>query len=307
MQHQSIQKNIDPTGDMLDSPHSLGQLWGVSVGPGDPELITVKGLRRLQRSPIVAFPAGRHGAPGMAERIVQPWLRPEQQRLPLQFPYVRDEAALAEAWQRAAAQVVAYLEAGQDVCFVSEGDVSLFSTFSYLAHFVRRSLALAHGSVEIQAVQTIPGVCSPLAAAAVSGLPLTLQDQKLAVLPALYGLSEGSGQSDEAPKTSGASGASELEQALGWADVVVLMKIASVYKKVWPILKAHNLLEDSYVIEQATGAAQQVYRGLGDRPDLKLPYFSILVIYVKPLFSQVSLVSQAALGSSPQPWRGRQL
>ncbi len=229
----------------------------MSAGPGDPELITVKGLRRLQRSPIVAFPAGLRGEPGVAQRIIAPWLQPHHQTLPLDFPYTQDDVTLMAAWAQAAAQVLPHLQAGRDVCFVSEGDVSLYSTFSYLAHFVRA----ANPDIPIEA---IPGACSPLTAAAVQGQPLTLQHQKLAVLPVLY-----------APE--------ELERVLDWADVVVLMKISSVYKKVWPILKNRHLLENSYVVERATWPEQRVHVNLGDRPDLPLPYFSILVINVCPL------------------------
>lgn len=234
-----------------------GTLYGVSAGPGDPELITVKGLNCLQRSPLIAFPMGLGDKPGLAERIIAPWLLPHHQTLPLHFPYTRDEASLTAAWAWAAAQVLPYLRAGQDVCFVSEGDVSLYSTFSYLAHFVRAQEASV-------AIATIPGVCSPLAAAAVQNLPLTLQHQKLVILPALYSVAE-------------------LETILEWADVLVLMKVSSVYAQIWPILKRRNLLENSYVVERATGPEQRVYGDLGDRPDLPLPYFAILVVNVRPL------------------------
>ncbi|MEL6160400.1 MAG: precorrin-2 C(20)-methyltransferase [Cyanobacteria bacterium J06623_5] len=228
-----------------------GTLYGLGVGPGDPELITVKSLKHLQRAPVVAFPAGLHSQPGVAERIIEPWLSDAQQRLPLTFPYVQDPDQLAIAWQAAAETVWPYLQRG-DVAFACEGDISFYSTFTYLA----QSLQAQHPQVRIEAVS---GVSSPMAAAAALGIPLTCQAQKLAILPALYSIEH-------------------LENTLAWADVTVLMKVSSVYREVWHMLTKHHLLESSYVVENATQPAQITYTGLQNYPDLALPYFSILIV-----------------------------
>ncbi|MBW4488175.1 MAG: precorrin-2 C(20)-methyltransferase [Trichocoleus desertorum ATA4-8-CV12] len=232
-----------------------GTLYGIGVGTGDPELLTLKGLRLLKQAPVVAFPAGIQGKSGMAEQIVAEWLQPQQVRLALNFPYVQDADVLNQAWRQAADLVWSYLQQGQDVAFVSEGDISFFSTFTYLA----QALQQQHPQAQVQAV---PGICSPLAAAAALGIPLTMQAQRLVVLPALYHVSE-------------------LETALQWADVVVLMKVSSVYEQVWSILQQHQLLSRSYVVERATLPEQVVYEDLSDRPDLKLSYFSLLIVQVK--------------------------
>ncbi|MEM9162182.1 MAG: precorrin-2 C(20)-methyltransferase [Cyanobacteria bacterium P01_F01_bin.4] len=234
---------------------TAGTLYGIGVGPGDPELITVKALRRLQSSPVVAFPAGRQGQMGVAQRAIAAWLTPEQIQLPLHFPYVQDSATLTQAWQRAATTVWPYLANGQDVVFASEGDISFYSTFTYLA----QSLQQAHSAVQIEA---IPGVCSPLAAAAALGIPLTLQGQRLAMIPALYRVSD-------------------LETVLVWADVLVLLKVSSVYREVWQILHQHQLLQRSYIVQRATTDQQIVYADLRRYPDLQLPYFSLLIVQVR--------------------------
>ncbi len=234
---------------------NIGTLYGISVGTGDPELITVKGLKILQASKIVAFPAGIKGKLGIAQQIVAPWVRPNQQQLALNFPYVQDRAMLENAWKLAAEQVWQHLQSGEDVAFVCEGDVSFYSTFSYLA----QTLQQIHPEV---LVQSIPGVCSPMAAASALGLPLTIATERLVVLPAIYQLKE-------------------LETVLDWADVVVLMKVASVYEQVWQILNQRNLLERSRVVERATKPEMVIYDGLRDRPNLQLPYFSILIVQVR--------------------------
>lgn len=232
-----------------------GTLYGVSVGTGDPELITIKGLRLLQNSPVVAFPCGSQGQPGMAQKIISQWLKPEQVQLPLSFPYVQDSQVLLSAWQEATQTVGKYLQTGLDVVFVSVGDVSFYSTFTYLAHTVKKLYPQV-------TVAVIPGVCSPMAAAAVLGLPLTIKDEKLAVLPAIYSITE-------------------LETALNWAEVVVLMKVNSVYSQVWEILRRRNLLKSSYIVEKATSEQMVVHSDLTDLINLKLPYFSILIVQVQ--------------------------
>ncbi|PZO15271.1 MAG: precorrin-2 C(20)-methyltransferase [Leptolyngbya foveolarum] len=234
---------------------SLGTLYGIGVGPGDPELITLKALKRLQSTSVVAFPAGLEGRPGVAERIIEPWLSEQQTRLPLSFPYVLDAQTLETAWQQAAATVWPYLQT-TDVVFACEGDVSFYGTFTYLAQYLQRQ----HPEVIVEA---IAGVSSPMAAAAMLGIPLTCQAERLAVLPALYSLKD-------------------LEETLSWAEVVVLMKVSRVYAKVWQVLARHRLLAQSYVVENATRANQKLYVGLQDHPDLTLPYFSLLIVQCNP-------------------------
>ena len=233
---------------------NIGILYGISVGPGDPELITLKGLRSLQKAPVVVFPAGIEGKPGMAQQIISPWLSQEQYQLALKFPYVQDMAVLTGAWQLAAEQVWKYLQIGQDVAFACEGDISFYSTFTYLA----QTLQQMHPEAVIKLV---PGVCSPMAAASLLGLPLTIRQERLVVLPALYHVGE-------------------LEAVLDWADVVVLMKVSSVYEQVWKVLQQRYLLSQSWVVERATLPDMVIYADLSDRPTLKLPYFSLLIVQV---------------------------
>lgn len=241
---------------MTASNPQLGILYGIGVGPGDPELISIKGLRLLKSSPVVAFPAGIGGKPGVAEQIVQDWLQPHQVRLGLDFPYVQDDQVLERAWQQAAQQVWSYLAQGQDVAFVSEGDVSFYSTFSYL------SQALHQYQPQVQ-IETVPGVCSPLAAAAALGVPLTRRGDRLVILPALYTVAE-------------------LEAVLDWADVVVLLKVSSVYPQVWSVLARRHLLHQSWVVERATLPQQIIHDNLQAQPELQLPYFSLMIIQVQP-------------------------
>ena len=255
------------------------KLYGLGVGPGDPDLITVKALSVLQSAPVVAFPAGLGGKPGVAERIVKPWLRPEQIRLPLKFPYTLDDRQLQAAWQKAASVVLPYLKQG-DVAFACEGDVSFYGTFTYLAQAVQQ----LERQVEVRA---IAGISSPMAAAAAAHIPLSCQSDKVAILPALYSFNQQDIQSfnqqdiqsleaSESKQTNISKTA--LEAALAWADVIVLMKVGSVYAQVWRILERYQLLSRSIVVENATRSDERVFVELQNHPDLSLSYFSLLIV-----------------------------
>jgi precorrin-2/cobalt-factor-2 C20-methyltransferase len=233
----------------------IGTLYGISIGPGDPELITLKGLRLLRTADAIAFPAGVNDKPGLAQSIISPWSLSSQKQLPLDFPYVQDSATLIQAWQIAAHTVWSYLAQGQNVAFACEGDISFYSTFTYLA----QTLQQIHPEAVIEIV---PGVSSPMAAAAALGLPLTVREQRLAVLPAIYTMGE-------------------LESILSWADAIVLMKISSVYEQVWQILKQHQLLDRAFAVERVALPEQKIYSDLRNHPKLKLSYFSLLIIQVR--------------------------
>lgn len=229
-----------------------GILYGVSVGTGDPELITVKGLRILQQSDVIAFPSGINNRPGIAQNIIDVWLQSHQQLLPLEFPYLQDPEILQMAWQKAAQQVWHYLKQGIDIAFACLGDVSFYSTFTYLAQTLQQLYPKAK-------VEVIPGVCSPVAIASVLKIPLTVNQQRLAILPALYTVQE-------------------LKEVLKWAEIVVLLKVSSVYQQVWQILQQADLLSSSWIVEKATFPEQKIYHDLSNYPELNLSYFSIMLI-----------------------------
>ena len=170
---------------------------------------------------------------------------------------MQDEQTLLSAWQQAAKQVWHHLQQGNDVAFACEGDVSFYSTFTYLAQ------TLQHLYSEV-VVKTVPGVCSPMAVASVLQIPLTMGSQRLAVLPAIYTVAE-------------------LEAVLDWAEIVVLLKVNSVYQQVWRILQQRNLLNNSWIVERATFPEQKIYRNLEKYPQLKLSYFSLLLIQPNPV------------------------
>jgi precorrin-2/cobalt-factor-2 C20-methyltransferase len=154
-----------------------GTLIGVGVGPGDPELLTVKGLRVLDEADEVFVPVGDTGEVGRAEAVVRAHLGEDHDRLRrLLFALSDDAAARAENWDRAAREVADTLREGRTCAFATIGDPNLYSTFSYLVQAIRETLS------EVE-VQTVPGITAMQDLASRSGTVLALKDERLALLP----------------------------------------------------------------------------------------------------------------------------
>ncbi|HEU4726472.1 MAG TPA: precorrin-2 C(20)-methyltransferase [Kofleriaceae bacterium] len=233
---------------------TLGRLYGVGVGPGAPELITLRALEVLRRAPVLALPRGSDHGASMAWRIVRPVLGelPGQERLVLTFPMARDPARLQPAWDRAFAAIGERLVRGLDVAFATEGDPSLYSTFVYLASEApRRWPGIA--------IEVVPGVSSISAVAAVTGVPLADGQERVAIVPAAYGLGD-------------------LEALLAQFDTVVLMKIGPEMPRIVAALEAAGLLARAAYVERATMAEQRIVRDLRALPPGREGCFAMVVV-----------------------------
>lgn len=174
-----------------------GRLVGVGVGPGDPELVTVKGVRALQQSDVVFVPVGDTGETGRAEAVTLAYVPGSKVRR-ITFALAGDAAKREESWDRAGAAVAEVVAAGRSAAFATLGDPAVYSTFSYLAATVRALV----GDV---AVETVPGVTAMQDLAARSGTVLVEGGERLALLPL-------------------AAGTRRLEEALAGFDTVVCYK-----------------------------------------------------------------------------------
>ena len=156
-----------------------GRLIGVGVGPGDPELLTLKGLRALREADEVFVPVGDTGEVGRAEATVREYLEPARIKR-LLFALSGDERARARNWESAAREVSGALRRDQTCAFATIGDPNVYSTFTYLARAVREALP----GVE---VRTVPGITAMQDLASRSGAVLLEGDERLALLPLTAG------------------------------------------------------------------------------------------------------------------------
>ncbi|MEB3158256.1 MAG: precorrin-2 C(20)-methyltransferase [Synechococcus sp.] len=227
----------------------------MGVGPGDPELLTLKAHRHLCAADVVAYPVARPDAKGMASAIVAPFLDPSQRSLPLVFPMVTEAEHLLKAWRQAAAVLAEQVHRGHRVVFLCEGDVSLFATGSYVL------LALQRHHPEIN-VEVIPGISSVAAAAAAGHWPLAFQKEGLLIRPC--------------PDTP--EGLDMLLQQAESAEMVLaLLKLGVRWHWIQPLLKARGLLDRALFAERVGWPDQRVLPAAkvqaGERP-----YFSLLLV-----------------------------
>ncbi|WEY42761.1 precorrin-2 C(20)-methyltransferase [Paraburkholderia sp. SUR17] len=232
-----------------------GRLYGIGVGPGDPELLTLKALRLLKAAPVVAYFVAK-GKKGNAFSIVEAHLAHEQIQLPLIYPVTTEtlapplsyEAIIADFYDTAAAVVSAHLDAGRDVAVICEGDPFFYGSYMYL-----HDRLAPHFDVDV-----VPGVCSMLGGAAVLGAPLVYRNQSLSVL-------------------SGVLPEDELRRRLKDADAAVVMKLGRNFEKVRRVLDELGLASRALYVERATMANQRIVP-LAEVDPMASPYFSLLVV-----------------------------
>lgn len=232
----------------------------VSVGPGDPELLTVAAVRAIEAADLVAYPVARDGGEGMAAAIAAPWIGAGQRRLPLLFPMVAEAGPRIAAWHAAADALAAAVAAGDGVVLLCEGDGSLFASSSYALLALRRR----HPACPLRLIPGVPAVCAAAAAASSTGWiwPLALQDDGLLVRPT---------------PASPAALVALLEAAAASGTVLGLLKLGHRWAWVRPLLAERGLLEGA-LFAQRVGWPDQLVAPAAAVPPAEQPYFSLLLI-----------------------------
>ena len=195
-----------------------GRLVGIGVGPGDPELLTLKGLRALREADHVFVPVGNTGEVGRAESVVHAHLDPGRTRR-LLFALSDDADARAENWERAAREVSEPLRRGETCAFATIGDPNVYSTFTYLARAVQRYVPEAR-------VETVPGITAMQDLSARGGTVLLEGEERLALLPFT-------------------AGEDALREALSTFETVVCYKGGSRLREVLEIAAGRGRLEEA--------------------------------------------------------------
>ena len=225
------------------------------VGPGDPSLLTLAAVDAIQESTVVSYPVSTRGGDSLAEKIASKWITKDKKKLPLHFPMVDDQNTLKSAWRVAGNDLMKMVDKGERVVFLAQGDISLFSTGSYLS----KELEKYHPEC---VVKLIPGVTSFSAAAAKSKLPLAFQEEELLVLPVPDSYDELK---------------SILSDAASKKRVVVLLKLGKKWEWVKLLLEELDLIKISIFAERIGFSDQQILNA-SDLPSGTRPYFSLLLI-----------------------------
>jgi precorrin-2 C20-methyltransferase / precorrin-3B C17-methyltransferase len=248
-----------------------GKLYGVGLGPGDPELVTLKAQRIISSVPVVAYPTARHGR-SIARAIAEPYLGHAPQEIAMTFPITVEESdhpggyegAIAEHYDRCADEVAAVLESGRDVAALCEGDPFIYGSYIYLhARLAPRF-----------ETEVVPGVTSFSAAAALTGRPLVKRDDVLTILP-------------------GTLSQDELATRLTTTDGAVVLKLGRRFDDVRAALERAGRGADALYVERV-GWPEQRY-GVPREIEGAVPYMALVLAPTR---------SRAPVDPSPTPSAG---
>ncbi len=238
----------------METAQAAGKLFGVGVGPGDPELMTIKARRVVEAADVVAYPGARHGR-SVARAVAEPYLRHDQIELPMTYPVTTEEsthpggyeADLSEFYDRCAEEVAEHLDAGRDVAILCVGDPFFYGSYMYLHE------RLAHR----YETEVVPGVTSVSAASAVAGTPLVRREDVLTVLP-------------------GTLSPEVLAARLQTADASAVIKLGRTFGNVRDALERAGLTDRAVYVERATLPSQRVEPFTG--VEGKVPYMSLVFV-----------------------------
>ncbi|TNC24561.1 precorrin-2 C(20)-methyltransferase [Amycolatopsis alkalitolerans] len=232
-----------------------GKLWGVGLGPGDSELLTVKAARLIGEAQVIAYHSARHGR-SIARSVAEPYLREGQLEERLVYPVTTEttdhpggyEGAIAEFYELSAKRLAEHLDAGRDVVLLCEGDPFFYGSYMYMHERL----------CDRYEAEAVPGVTSVSAASAVLGRPLVQRDEVLTVLP-------------------GTLPAPELARRLADTEAAAVLKLGRTFGSVRSALAEAGRLDEAYYVERATCQAQRVEPFAEVEPG-SVPYFSLALV-----------------------------
>ncbi len=214
----------------------VGTLYGIGIGPGDPDLMTFKGVKILGDCSHVFVPKARQDAESLALNIASKHVHPEATIHEILFPMTTDKDELAERWEESARQIAEVLETGADACFLTLGDAFLYSTYIYMLRALRRRLPDAD-------VVTIPGVTAFSAAAAVSEFPVGEAKEPVTIVPTADDLDE-------------------VKRAIRSGGTVVLMKIGKRLDRILDVLENEGAIARSVFVSHVGLVNQKIVKDL---------------------------------------------
>jgi len=231
----------------------IGRLYGVGVGPGDPELLTLRAYHLLSRVPVIFVPLKDKKSKSYAKSVIDNLVKKSEGKVVgLVLPMLRDREQLADYWRRAVESIWQYLEKGEDCAFVNIGDPLLYGTFIHILETLQKS----HPEIE---VEVIPGISSINAAAARAIVPLASNDEHIAII---------SGNRED----------KVIRETLQKFDTVVFLKMNTIFDKLLTILEELNLKKKSVYVRRCTTQDEEIIWDISKLKGKKVDYFSLLIV-----------------------------
>lgn len=199
----------------------MAKFYGIGVGPGDPELLTIKAVKILKEIDIVILPESQKGKTNIALEIAGDYINPAAKMVSVEFPMVTDLDVINRAGQMAAELVEGYVKEGKNVAFITLGDASLYSTYGYIVKHLNREVK----------VETVPGITSFCAAAAMVNRPLVEGEEILSIVPAT-------------------AREENIEKIMEGTGGLVFMKVYNHKDKVVEMLERHGMLDQSVLVKR---------------------------------------------------------
>jgi len=225
-----------------------GKLIGVGVGPGDPELLTLKAHRLIQSAPVISFIQNPQGE-SQARTIAQAAINRESQQIPIEINMNRDRVSANSAYDRAAMSIAEQLDQGHNVVFLCEGDPLFYGSFAYLLERLQGDYVC----------ESVPGISSVFAAASVLCQPLTTLKDSFAVL-------------------NGRNSDEQILKALTQHDSVVIMKAGQARARILALLKQSGRMADASYLEYIGRDNQRIVTDVSTLEDREGAYFSLFVV-----------------------------
>lgn len=227
-----------------------GKLYGIGVGPGDPELITAKAIRILKTIDVIVSPITRKGKASKAHEIAEEFINPQALPLELEFPMVdlrKNREYLNKVWRSNARTIAEVLDEGKNVAFITLGDPMIYSTYAYMLPYFQ--------DLGIEPV-TVPGIPSFCASAARLNVPISRGNETFGILTDI--------RQDE-----------DLEEAMAVYDNLIIMKASGSVEVINRVVKKHGLEESMYAVTDCGGKAEEVTQGLLQE---KIGYFTLILL-----------------------------
>ncbi len=227
----------------------IGTFYGIGVGPGDPELLTVKAINALKKIDVLIAPKTEKKSDSVALSIAEPYLKPSIEIIFQTFPMVKDFAEETEIFEANKEEILKILRAGKNVGFATLGDPMFYSTYIYVFRLLEKC------GVKIV---TIPGVPAFLAIAAQIGRPLAYGNDILTIIPATAELAA-------------------INNFLDKADATVLMKVYKNFPEVVDALDARGMIDDAVLVSRCGLDDEKIIKDIAAHKHEHLNYLSTIL------------------------------